>query len=171
MSYTHIFISSIEAQYYNKEGVTAADLGQTPQQFAAAFEIVHAGIESIIIQELNRSALTAAILAGTDYAHMKNVCKLIAAMMIGNWFVWLKHLKMNKVVIADQMTAMIAEVPICTSEMRKMLLPFRMRSCGAVRRDISYEHIWDESDDDNTPNDEGELVVNTISETIDNPAT
>jgi len=148
MAYTPIFISKTEAQYYNKEGVTAADLGQTVDQFAAAFDIVHAGIESNIIQILNRSALTAADLAGADYTHMKNVCKQVAAMAVGNWFVWLKHLKMNKVVIADQMTAMIAEVPIFTSEMKKMLMPFRRLICRAIDPDEEDEYapVLTESD-------------------------
>lgn len=148
MSYTPIFITKIEAQYFNKEGVTAADLGQTVDTFSAAFDIVHAGIESNIIQTFNRSGLTAAVLAGANYTHMKNVCKQVAAMAIGNWFVWLKHLKMNKVVIADQMTAMIAEVPIFTAEMKKMLMPFRKFVMGAVSADSIYNPELTESDDD-----------------------
>lgn len=166
MSYTPIFISQLEAQYFNKEGVTAADLGRTPDQFQAAFDVVHAGIESNIIQILNRPGLTSTILGGTDYTHMKQVCKQVAAMAIGNWFVWLKHLKMNKVVVADGMQAMISEVPIFTKEMTSMLMPYRRRTCGAVNPDVSYEHDLTESDDtDIVANDEGESDTKLIEDT------
>lgn len=166
MSYTPIFITQLEAQYFNKEGVTAADLGRTTDQFQAAFDIVHAGIESNICTILNRGSLTSTILATADYTHMKNVCKQVAAMAIGNWFVWLKHLKMNKVVVADGMQAMISEVPILTKEMEKMLMPFRRRTCGAVNPDVSYEHDLTESDDtDIVANDEGESSTKLISDT------
>jgi len=165
MSYTHIFISQLEAQYFNKEGVTASELGRTPDQFQAAFDIVHAGIESNICTILNRGSLTSTIIGGTDYTHMKNVCKQVASMAIGNWFVWLKHLKMNKVVIADGMQAMISEVPIFTKEMTSMLMPFRRRVFAAVDPDASYEHVLDESDDTDVPNDEGDADVRLISDT------
>lgn len=165
MSYTPIFLTQLEAQYLNKEGVTAADLGRTTDQFQALYEIVHAGIESSIIQILNRPSLTAADLATADYTHMKQACKMVAAMAIGNWWVWLKHLKMNKIVVADQMQAMIAEVPIISKEMKELLMPYRRRVMGAVSPLESYEHVLDESDSDEIPNDEGTLDVRLVSDT------
>ena len=94
------------------------------------------------------------------------MAKTVAAMAIGNWFVWLKHLKMNKVVIADQMKAMIAEVPIFSKEMVGMLMPYRRRTCGAVNTNVSYEHVLDESDDtDIVANDEGIIDTHLISDT------
>jgi len=144
MSYTPIFISRTEALYFNKEGVCASDLGLSPQHFEEAFDIVHGGIESIMIQMLNRPELTSTILADSDYVHMKNVCKQVAAMALGNWFVWLKHLKMNKVIIADQMVSMIMEVPIFSKEMKALLEPFRALSIGAVDPDETITYTWDD---------------------------
>jgi hypothetical protein len=73
---------------------------------------------------------------------------------------------MNKIVVADQMQAMISEVPIFSKEMTAMLMPFRKRVCGAVVPSASYEHVHDESDDtDNVPNDEGANEVRLISDT------
>lgn len=132
MAYTPFLCTVAEIALFTKD-VVAADFGLTSEQFIEMRAIVHSAAEVQILQFLNRTDLTSAVLA--TFPIMEATLKHAAISLVSNFFVYWKAQKAGKVIQLGDLLVTLLSPEIFTKDLKEALWPHRIPKFGTIDPD------------------------------------